>query len=80
MVPVSNPDRDLGNVKVKCPFCLHSVTLGSTQLVKEISTVPRSFVGRKVRPARGAEQSAVLIVPDVSKDGSSTFNLLAKSS
>lgn len=33
-----------------------------------------------MRPARGVDHSAVLIVPNVSKDGSSTFNLHAKSS
>lgn len=54
-----------------CFFCPHSVSLGSTQLVIEMSS--KEFVGGKVRPAREADICAVVVVPNVNtKDGSPT--------
>ena len=51
VVPSSIPCRVLGHFLVTCFFC-HSISLGSTQPVTEMST--KEFHGGTVRPARGA--------------------------
>ena len=49
-------------------FCRpHSVSLGSTQPLTEMST--KEFSWGKVRPARGTDNSAVLVVPNADSDG-----------
>jgi hypothetical protein len=58
-VPGSIPDRTLGNFQVTYSVCAHSLLLGSTQPVTEMRT--KKYPGGKVRPARTAESSAVLI-------------------
>jgi hypothetical protein len=55
-VPFSILGKILGNYQVTYSFCPHSVALGSTQPLTEVS---------KVRQARRANNSALLVVPNV---------------
>jgi hypothetical protein len=59
VVPGSIPGKILGKFPVTY-FCPHLVALGSTQPLTE-----RNFFVGKVRPARRAENSAVIFVPNV---------------
>jgi hypothetical protein len=62
-VPGPIPGRVLGHFLVTSSFCSHSVALRSTQHLTEIST--KDFPWDKVRPARTADGSAVLVVQNV---------------
>ena len=56
------PSGVLENFEVTHPFCRHSVALGSTLPLTE--RVPRGIPGGKLRPARRAENSAILVEPE----------------
>jgi hypothetical protein len=62
-VPGLISGRILGSFQVTSYFCPHSVALGSTQILTEMST--RELPWGKARPVRGADSSAVLVVPNV---------------
>ena len=57
-VPGLIPDRVLGNFQVTYSFRAHSLALGSTQTLREMST--KKYLGHKVQPARRGDSSAVL--------------------
>ena len=57
----SIPGRVLGNYKVTYSFCPHSVLLVYTQPVT--NEYEGDFLWCNVRPARGADTSAFLVVP-----------------
>jgi hypothetical protein len=63
-VPGSIPGSDLGNFQVFYSFCPHSVTLGSSQPLTNVYQGIYLGWGGKVWPARGAENSIVLVVPN----------------
>lgn len=72
-VPGLIPDRILRNFQVTYSFCAHSLELGSTQTLREMST--KKYLGHKVQPARTSDSSAVLkCVECPSKDGNPTFH------
>ena len=53
-----------GNFKVTYSFCPHSVALGYTHPLTE-RNIKEFSLGCKVRPAHRADNSAVLVVPNV---------------
>jgi hypothetical protein len=54
--------RVLENFQLSYSFCPHSVALGSTQPLTDIST--KGFPSRKVQLAHTADSSAILVVPN----------------
>jgi hypothetical protein len=64
-VPVSIAGNVLGNFQVTYSFCPHSVVLWSAQPLTEMCSLPRNFLGGKMRPARRADNCTVLVVPNV---------------
>ena len=62
-VPGSIPGRVLENFQVTYSFCPHSIAQASTQFNK--NDYQGISPGSKVRPAREADNSAVLAVPNV---------------
>jgi hypothetical protein len=62
-VPGSIPCRVLGNFHVTSSFCPHSVVLGFTQPLTEMTT--RKFSWGKVRSATRADNTALPVVPTV---------------
>ena len=71
-VPGSIPGRALGNFQVTSSFYPHSVALGSTQPLAEMST--KEFPWGKEGTARRDDNTAMLVVPNVNvKCGSQTF-------